>query len=63
MKKRINIDEPLTVKELAHLLDVPDTQVIKHLFHELELMRTVNQIVEIEAAKSVAIAFGFDVES
>lgn len=62
-RKRINIAHELTVKELAVLLDLNDTEVIKHLYDKMKIMRTINQIVEIDIAKQLAVDMGFDVNS
>jgi hypothetical protein len=61
VKKRVNINRDLTVKELAKVLAVRETVVIKHLFYNMELMRTVNQIVELGVARQVAEELGFEV--
>ena len=58
--KRVCIDNNLTVKELAQKLGVSDIVVIKQLFMR-GILRTVNQIVEIECARSLAIDMCYEV--
>ena len=61
MKKRVSINQDLTVRELAKVLAVRETVVIKHLFYNMELMRTVSEIVELGIARQVAEELGFEV--
>ena len=59
--KRVKIDKCMTVKELAQLLGLPDTSIIKHLFEKMNLARTVTMIVEIDYAKQLAGELGDEV--
>jgi plasmid maintenance system antidote protein VapI len=51
----------LTVKELAQLLGITEVQVIEPLFENRKIMRTVNQIVEIQIARQLATDLGYKV--
>lgn len=57
-KKTVRIVNPLTAKELANVLGVSVTMVIKALFAK-GIMRTVHQIVELEIARALAADMGF----
>lgn len=59
-KKRVRIDRNLEVLELADLLGVTATEVIKKLFYDKEIMRTVHQIVEVHIARELALAMGYE---
>jgi translation initiation factor IF-2 len=58
--KVITLIGTLTVSELAELMGVPDTEVIKRLFMK-GFMRTVNQLVELELAKELAVEMEYEV--
>ncbi|MBS2001809.1 MAG: translation initiation factor IF-2 [Candidatus Obscuribacterales bacterium] len=58
----ITLTNSLTVKELAEKMNVPDTEVIKRLFMR-GFPRTVNQTVEYELAKDLAIEMEYEVLS
>jgi len=58
----IEMTEAITVKELAEKMGVPAPQVIKSLI-KMGIMANINQILDIDAAVSVADKFGFDVNS
>jgi len=60
--KKVQIDQELTVKQLARKLRVSEVHVIKHLFKK-SICRTVNQIVELNTARDVAFEMGFEVTS
>ncbi len=57
-RKKVRIANPLTAKELADLLEVSVTVVIKSLFMK-GIMRTVHQIVELETARALAVDMGY----
>lgn len=57
-RKRVRIVNPLTAQELADLLGVSVTFVIKSLFKK-GIMRTVHQIVELETARALAVDMGY----
>ena len=57
--KRVRIEQPLTVRELAETLRISDVAVIKHLFMK-GVMRTVSQIVELDHARQLAIDLGYE---
>lgn len=61
-KKRVHLNHDLTVARLAYLLGLPDTHVIKHLFYDMKVMRTLNQVVEADTAKQLARELGYDVD-
>ncbi|HEY9733679.1 MAG TPA: translation initiation factor IF-2 [Drouetiella sp.] len=58
----ITLTNSLTVKELAEKMNVPDTEVIKRLFMR-GFPRTVNQTVEYELAKDLAVEMEYEVLS
>lgn len=60
--KILAIAGALTVKELAEKMGQPETEIIKRLFMK-GVMRTVNQIVETELAKELALEMGYELAS
>jgi translation initiation factor IF-2 len=60
-KEKIKIGEAITVKELSEKLSVPPTEIIKKLM-DMGVMSTVNQVIDPEAALSVAEKFGAEAE-
>ncbi len=60
-KKIISFKQPLTVKELAELLDLRQLQVIKHLM-SMEVFANANTVVETEVAAKIGEMHGFVVE-
>ncbi|MBN9393743.1 MAG: translation initiation factor IF-2 [Candidatus Melainabacteria bacterium] len=58
--KEIVLTNSLTVQELAIKMHVPETEIIKNLFMR-NIMRTVNQPVELELAKELAVQMGYEV--
>jgi translation initiation factor IF-2 len=58
--KVVSITAGLTVKELSERMNVSETEIIKRLFMK-GIMRTVNQTVELELAKDVAIEMEYEV--
>jgi translation initiation factor IF-2 len=59
--KAINLTEAMTVKELSAALEVKTTDVIKKLM-EIGIMLSVNQVVDLEVAKTITKKFGFELE-
>jgi hypothetical protein len=59
-KRKISIHRDMTVKDLAGVLDLPESTVIKELFM-LGFMRTVNQIVEQHLARTLAHRLGYEI--
>jgi translation initiation factor IF-2 len=57
--KPVDINEDLTVAELALALKLRETDIIKHLFMK-GLMVTVNQNVEVGFARTIAEEMGFE---
>jgi translation initiation factor IF-2 len=53
---------PLTVKELAEKMAQPETEIIKRLFMK-GVMRTVNQLVEPDLSKELAVEMGYELAS
>lgn len=49
----------LTVKELAGKMHISEAAIIKNLF-EHRVPRTLNQIVEVELARSIAVGMGYE---
>jgi translation initiation factor IF-2 len=60
--KILSIKGAMTVKELAEKMAQPETEVIKRLFMK-GTMRTVNQMVEIETIKELALEMGYELAS
>jgi translation initiation factor IF-2 len=58
--KVVSITGALTVKELSEKMSVSETEIIKRLFMK-GIMRTVNQMVEQELAKEVAVEMEYEV--
>ena len=56
--KRVRIDGELTVKELGEM-HISEAAIIKNLF-EHRVPRTLNQIVEVELARSIAVGMGYE---
>ena len=59
--KVIRIGEAITVKELSERLSLKPQEVIKKLI-EMKVMASINQLLDVEAARSIAEKFGFRVE-
>ena len=59
--KIVAIEEALVVRELAELLHMRDTEVIKHLFMK-GMMVTVNQTLDVDFARELAKELGYEVE-
>ena len=57
----ITLSTALTVKDLSTKLLVPETEVIKFLFAK-GIIRTVNQLIELELAKECAQSLGYEVQ-
>ena len=61
IKRRLKIDEAITVANLAKRMGVAASEVIKKLM-ELGLMVTMNQSIDFDTASLVAEEFGFETE-
>ncbi len=61
IKRRLKIDEAITVANLAKRMGVAASEVIKKLM-ELGLMVTMNQSIDFDTASLVAEEFGFEIE-
>ncbi len=61
IKRRIKIDESVTVSDLAKAMGVKATDLIKRLM-ALGQMATINQIMDFETASLVADEFGYELE-
>ena len=59
--KRVRIDCHLTLTELAARLGTSETTVIRHLMSVHGVLRTVNQIVELDLARKTAIGMGYEI--
>ncbi len=57
--KVITLTNSLTVQELAEKMSVSETEIIKRLFMK-GIMRTVNQLVELEVAKELATEMEYE---
>ena len=60
--KILNIHEMTTVKELAEKMNIPPSKIIAHLMTS-GIMANVNQVLDPEAATSLAQHFGFEVNA
>ena len=60
--KIVAVSGPVTIKELGDKMGVPETEVIKRLFMK-GVMRTMNQLVEPELAKELALEMGYELAS
>lgn len=60
--ERITIPGNLTVQELASLLQVPDTEIVKRLFFQ-GLAATITQTLDLATARMVAEELGVQVET
>jgi translation initiation factor IF-2 len=58
---KVNINDTLTVAELAAKLIVSETEIIRTLFMK-GVMVTINQSLEVATAKQVALDLGYEVE-
>jgi translation initiation factor IF-2 len=61
IKRRIKVDEVITVSELAHRLSLKVGDIIKKLM-ALGVMAGINQSLDFDTATLVAAEFGYDVE-
>ncbi|MGQ9838123.1 MAG: translation initiation factor IF-2 [Cyanobacteriota bacterium] len=59
-EKVLLLDGSLTVKELAHRLRLPETEIIKTLFLK-GVMVTINQVLDESIAESVAKELGYEI--
>ncbi len=62
IKRKIRVQESITVSELAKRMGVKATEVIKKLVG-LGIMATINQPIDVDSAALVASDFGYEVES
>nr|QCI08651.1 Translation initiation factor 2 [Sphondylothamnion multifidum] len=53
----IFIDSPLTIQQLAYKLSIPEAEIITYLFLQ-GIAVTINQVVDIPMAKSIATHYG-----
>jgi translation initiation factor IF-2 len=61
LKKSISIFSPITIQELGSLLALPEAEIIKWLFLQ-SISVTINQMIDIPIAKSVAEHYGFTLD-
>ncbi len=61
IKKRIKVFETISVGDLAHRMSIKVNQVIAKLMG-LDVMATVNQVLDIDTATLIAADFGYEVE-
>ncbi|MBX9686394.1 MAG: translation initiation factor IF-2 [Candidatus Obscuribacterales bacterium] len=60
--KEIALTGSLTVKDLADKMSVGETEIIKRLMMK-GFMRTINQLVELELARELAVDMGYELQS
>jgi translation initiation factor IF-2 len=58
--KKINLDQPLSIKELSSILLIPETEIIKWLFLQ-GISVTINQIIDVTVAQSIAENYAFTI--
>ncbi|MGE0201890.1 MAG: translation initiation factor IF-2 [Candidatus Melainabacteria bacterium] len=58
--KIVSIAQPMTVAELARAVRIKETELIKHLFMQGRMV-TVNQIIDVETARTIAKDFEFEI--
>ncbi len=61
-KRNLKIEDTVTVSNLAHLMSVKATEVIRKLF-DLGILATVNHPLDLETAEIISAEFGFTVEN
>jgi translation initiation factor IF-2 len=61
IKRRIKVDEAITVSELAHRLSLKSGDIIKKLM-SMGVMASLNQSLDFDTATLVASEFGYEVE-
>ena len=59
--KKVQLSEAITVKEMAEKLDVQPKEVITKLI-QMGIMSTINQVIDMEAVKTIVRSFGFEAE-
>lgn len=59
--EKVSIKEPITVKELSSAIGVRAAEIIGKLM-SLGVMATINHVIDSEAAESVAIEYGIELE-
>ena len=60
--KEIALTSSITVKELAEKMSVSETEIIKRLMMK-GFMRTINQQVELELARELAVEMGYELQT
>lgn len=60
--KEIALTSSITVKELAEKMSVSETEIIKRLMMK-GFMRTINQLVELELARELAVDMGYELQT
>nr|YP_010873180.1 Translation initiation factor 2 [Nemalion vermiculare]WGV34307.1 Translation initiation factor 2 [Nemalion vermiculare] len=58
--EKVTLTNPLSIQELSNLLSIPAPEIIKSLFLQ-GIPVTINQVVDIAVAQSVATTYGIDV--
>jgi len=61
-KRKVRIDNTISVGQLAHEMQIKATVVIRHLM-ELGTMVTVNEMLDMDTASLIASEFGYEVEN
>jgi translation initiation factor IF-2 len=62
IKRKIRVQEGITVAELARRMGIKAAEVIKKLIG-LGLMATINQLIDVDSATLVAQDFGYEIEN
>jgi len=62
IKRKIRIQEGITVAELARRMGIKAAEVIRKLIG-LGLMATINQLIDVDSASLVAHEFGYEIEN
>lgn len=58
--KQVKVNRDMTARNLAKVLGVHELYVLRELFLGLEVMRTLEETVELEYAREVAINLGHE---
>nr|WMP11839.1 Translation initiation factor IF-2 [Laurencia australis]WMP12050.1 Translation initiation factor IF-2 [Laurencia australis] len=58
-QKSIVLNCPLTVEQLSSKLNIPEAEIITHLFLNKGISVTINQVLDIDTAKKIASHYSF----
>nr|YP_010937675.1 translation initiation factor 2 [Palisada intermedia]WKW95618.1 translation initiation factor 2 [Palisada intermedia] len=55
----VSINYPLTVEQLSSKLNIPGAEIITHLFLNKGISVTINQVLDVDTAKKIALHYDF----